>query len=122
MLGIIAKNQREMFGATLYAGRDDDQGEYFEFYYAEPTRYEDRQHVTNLISDASYTTIVTSWELGFRDRQFVEIGSEMYRIDDIVVDRNAGRQSANRVGLNPLTEYRLTLNAVANPRAVMRNG
>lgn len=120
MLGIIAKNQKEMFGATLYAGRDDNQGEYFEFYYAESVRYEDRQHITNLISDAGYTTIITSWELGFQERQYVEIGSEMYRIDDVAVDRNAGRRSANRVGINPLTEYQLTLNKVANPKAVHR--
>lgn len=122
MIGIIAKNQKEMFGATLYASRDENQGEYFEFYYAEPTRHEDRQHIPNLISDASYTTIVTSWELDYKNKQYVEIGAEMYKIDDYSVDRNAGRQSANRVGLNPLTEYRLILVGVGNPKAVMRNG
>ena len=33
MIGIIAKNPREMYSATLYNGRDDLQGTYFEFYY-----------------------------------------------------------------------------------------
>lgn len=122
MIGIVAKNQKEMFGATLYAGRDDPQGEYFEFWYVEPTRFEDRQHVPNLISDASYTTIATTWDMGFADRQYVEIDGDMYKIDDITVDRNAGRAGVNRLARNPLTEYRLTLNSVANPRAVMRNG
>ncbi|MBQ8288099.1 MAG: hypothetical protein IJX76_04925 [Clostridia bacterium] len=122
MIGIVAKNQREMFGATLYAGRDDPQGEYFEFWYVEATRFEDRQHVPNLISDVSYTTIATTWDMGFADRQYVEIDGDMYKIDDISIDRNAGRAGVNRLARNPLTEYRLTLNKVANPRAVMRNG
>lgn len=123
MLGIIAKNTKEMFSATLYEGRDDDQGEYFEFYYAaEASVGDEKQLVPNLLSESGREIIATSWDLGFAENQFVEIGADMYRINDISLNRNAGRAGVNRVALNPLAEYQLTLVKVGNPKAVLPNG
>lgn len=123
MIGILAKNQKEMFGATLYAGRDDSQCQYFEFYYvAEGNPDDEQQHITNLISEGGRETIATSWALDFSRDQFVEIGSDMYRVNEIAVNRNAGRAAVNRVALNPLTEYRLSLVKVGNPKGVLRHG
>lgn len=123
MIGILAKNQREMFGATLYAGRDDPQGQYFEFYYvAESYPDDEQQHITNLISEGGRETIATSWALDFSRDQFVEIGADMFRVNEIAVNRNAGRAAVNRVALNPLTEYRLSLVKVGNPKGVLRHG
>lgn len=122
MLGIIAKNQKEMFGATLYTDRDDDQGQYFEFYYTDDGNPSDgQQHITNLLSDGSNETIATSWVLDFARDHFVEIGSNMYRINEIAINRSAGRAFANRVAINAMTEYRLSLVKVGNPKAVYRD-
>lgn len=120
MLGIIAKNPREMYSATLYANRDDLQGTYFEFYYIGDSYPDDaRQPVPNLIADGARETIGTSWELDFVRSQFVEIGGTMYRINEVAINRNTGRQAAVRLAANPLIEYKLTLVKVANPRAVV---
>lgn len=123
MIGIIAKNPREMYSATLYANRDDPQGTYFEFYYIGDSYPDDaRQPIPNLIADGARETIATSWELDYTRSQFVEIGDTMYRINEVAINRNTGRQAAVRLAANPLVEYKLSLVKVANPKAVMRNG
>lgn len=124
MLGIIAKNQKEMFGATKYYKRDDNEGQYFEFYFSNHFRFDENNPVQGLKMAIGHVEISTSWDIDWEEDQYVEFMLNgvmtMWRIDQVSLNPNANRKAVNRLAYNPTAEYVLTLNKVANPKAVIR--
>lgn len=124
MLGIIAKNQKEMFGATKYKKRDDTEGEYFEFYFSNHFDFDENSPVQGLKVSTGHVEISTSWAIDWEEDQYVEFMLNgimtMWRIDQVLLNPNANRKAVNRVAYNPTAEFVLMLNKVGNPKAVIR--
>ena len=119
MINALIKNPQQFNSAWYYAGKDEEQGVFFEFSWEDGSKNKTRgTQGRNIVRDSIVTRIRTDYDIQFKIGGYVVLSDgNMYYIDSIIEEISTVAYQSLGTVCDPSKDSILTLSIVQNTKA-----